>query len=333
MPVEYGPDALADLEQAIRQALPAWSLSPQAGISLLNVSENATFRLDDPVEGRALVLRVHRLGYHADDEIRSELAWIEALRQAGVVETPAPLPGRDGALVQRLASPSGLPARSAVAFEFAPGREPVADADLPGWFGKLGGLTARMHAHSRAWSLPSGFRRKTWDFDAMFGERAYWGPWRAGVGLDAAGTALLGRALDLIRARLERFGRTPERFGLIHADLRLANLLVDEPHLRVIDFDDCGLSWRLYDFAAAVSFFEHEPIVDDLREAWVEGYRAVAPLPAEDAAELPVFIAVRRFLLVAWIASHPEVPIARELGAGYTAGALEMAERLLSDFA
>ena len=48
MPVEYGPDALGDLELAIRQALPVWSLSPDAAISLLNVSENATFRIDDP---------------------------------------------------------------------------------------------------------------------------------------------------------------------------------------------------------------------------------------------------------------------------------------------
>jgi len=100
----------------------------------------------------------------------------------------------------------------------------------------------------------------------------------------------------------------------------------------VIDFDDCGLSWRLYDFAAAVSFFEHEPIVDELREVWVDGYRSVAPLSQEDADELPIFIAIRRFLLVAWIASHSEVPIAQELGAGYTAGALTMAEKLLSRY-
>jgi Ser/Thr protein kinase RdoA (MazF antagonist) len=333
MTVQYGPEVLADLDLAIRAALPLWSLSSDAEIRLLNVSENATYRVDDTCTGRSVLLRVHRLDYHETQEIRSEIDWIEALRAERAVETPAPLRGADGTFVQTLPSLSGFPTRSAVAFDFAPGQEPAADADLPGWFRTLGALTARMHSHARGWVPPEGFQRKTWDFDSMFGAQAYWGPWRAGVGLDAAGTALMDRALTLIRTRLERFGRSPERFGLIHADLRLANLIVDEPHLRVIDFDDCGLSWRLYDFAAAVSFFEHEPIVDELRDVWVEGYRSVTQLPQEDADELPIFIAMRRFLLVAWVASHPEVQIAQELGAGYTAGALTMAEKLLSRYA
>ena len=332
MTTEYSPDALSDLNDAVRLALRRWGISQDASLALLNVSENATFRIDPPV-GPSLVLRVHRLNYHTAAEIRSEIAWIEALRHESVVDTPAPLAGVDGDIVQPLGSPRGLPERQAVAFAFAGGSEPVADADLPAWFGRLGALTARMHRQAQGWTLPINFQRKTWDFDGMFGPRAFWGDWRAGVGLDAGSTALMSRALDLVRRRLERFGRAPARFGLIHADLRLANLLVDGDTLRVIDFDDCGFSWRLYDFAAAVSFFEHEPIVDDLRESWVAGYRTVASLPEEDAAELPVFIAMRRFLLLAWIASHPEVPVARELGANYTFGAMDMAERLLSDFA
>ncbi len=329
MPIESpssGPSAVA-----IRQSLPRWNLPPDSTVALLNVSENVTYRVDPP-SGPPVILRVHRLNYHEAQEIRSEIAWIEALRQEGVVETPAPLKGIDGDSVQMLPAVEGEPGRHAVAFAFAPGTEPVAGADLPGWFGKLGAVTARLHGHAQRWTPLPTFQRKTWDWDAMFGPRPLWGDWRAGVGLDAASTALLGRAIDLIRHRMERFGRAPSRFGLIHADLRLANLLVDGEHLRVIDFDDCGFGWRLYDFAAAVSFFEHEPIVDELRESWVAGYRTVAPLPDEDAAELPVFVAMRRFLLVAWIASHPEVPIAQELGAGYTFGAMDMAERLLSDF-
>lgn len=332
MAVEFGPEALVDVEAAVRSALPGWGLPAEAALSLLNVSENATFRVDDPRDGRAVVLRVHRLGYHTAEEIRSEIAWIEALRRDRVVDTPEPLRGTDGEHIKILRPSGRQPSRHAVAFAFAPGAAPAPGADLPGWFRTLGSLTARMHAHEARWTRPRGFRRKPWDFDAMFGPQPLWGDWRAGAGLDAAGTALIGRALGLIGTRLERFGRAPGRFGLVHADLRLANLLVDGPQLRIIDFDDCGLSWHLYDFAAAVSFFEHEPIVDALRDAWVEGYRAVAPLSREEADELPVFVAMRRFLLVAWLASHPEVPIAGELGAGYTAGALDIAERLLSNF-
>ena len=47
-----------------------------------------------------------------------------------------------------------------------------------------------------------------------------------------------------------------ERFGLVHADLRLANLLVEDEKVNVIDFDDCGYSWFMYDFGTAVSFID-----------------------------------------------------------------------------
>ena len=326
---EYGADVLSDLEIMVRQGLPRWSLSRDTDITLLNISENATYRLQDPATGRDLVLRLHRLGYHTESEIRSELAWIEALRQDDVVETPPPICGRDGYFVQVLASPSGWPPRRAVAFEFFDGREPEQGDALVPWFRTLGALTARMHEHARRWHRPDGFIRKTWDFDAMFGRVPFWGPWQAGLGLDAQGAALLERTLAVIGHRLSRFGRNRERFGLVHADLRLANLLVDPPRLRVIDFDDCGMSWFAYDFAAAVSFIEDAPVVPALMDAWVDGYRTVAPLSGEDAAEIPVFVMMRRILLVAWLASHAEIPFAQKMGISYTAGALSMAEKLL----
>ncbi|MCC7276114.1 MAG: phosphotransferase [Alphaproteobacteria bacterium] len=330
--MEYRPEVLADLEARVRAALPQWGLSPRTAATLLNLSENATYRLDDPDAGRRLILRVHRIGYRTAAEIASELAWIEALRAAGAVATPAPIAGTDGGFVRTLPAAAG-PARHAVAFEFAPGKEPDRGDDLVAWFRTLGAITARMHAHVRAWPLPAGFRRQRWDFETMFGARPVWGSWRAGMGLDRQGAAVLERALDLIGRRTARFGTGPARYGLVHADLRLANLLVDGDRLTVIDFDDCGFSWLAYDFAAAVSFMEDDPIVPALMAAWAAGYRTVAPLPAADEAELPVFLVMRRILLVGWLASHSEVPTAREMGAGYTAGAVAMAEDLLTRFA
>jgi len=43
----------------------------------------------------------------------------------------------------------------------------------------------------------------------------------------SAEAAIIGRTVDVIGARLARFGSGAARFGLIHADMRLANLLVD----------------------------------------------------------------------------------------------------------
>jgi Ser/Thr protein kinase RdoA (MazF antagonist) len=324
---EYTSDALAELSVRVAQSRERWALSPATSIRLLNISENATFALSEPA-GRDWVLRVHRLGYSSAEEIRSELAWMEALRRDGVIETASPVPGADGDPVQILDSRAGASARFAVVFERLPGKEPDA-GEAVHWFERLGELTARMHRHAKSWSLPPGFRRKRWDFDAMVGPNAFWGPWREAIGLDPSGVVILEDALDLIRRRLECFGQCAEVFGLVHADLRLANLLVDGTNLRIIDFDDCGFSWFLYDFATAVSFIEHEPIVPDLLRAWSTGYRTIAPLSTEDLLEIPTFVILRRILLTAWLASHREVPFAREFRASYTAGTVALAEQLV----
>jgi len=127
-------------------------------------------------------------------------------------------------------------------------------------------------------------------------------------------------------------GAGPNRYGLVHADLRLANLLQDGDETYVIDFDDCGWSWFLYDFGAAVSFFEHDPRIPELTDAWVRGYRSERSLDAADEAEIETFVLMRRLLLVAWIGSHSGTDLARSMGAEYTAGSCELAEAYLSRF-
>jgi len=79
-----------------------------------------------------------------------------------------------------------------------------------------------------------------------------------------------------------------------------------------------------------VSFIEHHPRVPEMIDSWLRGYRSVRELPREDEAEIWTFIMLRRLLLVAWIGTHTGVEIARELGAGYTAGTCELAERYLN---
>jgi Ser/Thr protein kinase RdoA (MazF antagonist) len=326
---EYPPHVLTDLEAMVVRGLPRWDVSSDASVSLLNVSENATFAVNDTSRRRELIVRVHRIGYSSLQEIRSELQWILALRREAVVETALPLAGRDGELVQLLPSPAGRAERHAVAFERLPGKEPDANRDAAHWFEQLGQLTARMHAHARSWVLPERFCRKRWDVENMVGPQAHWGPWRAAMGLNAAGADCIEKALLGIRERLERFGRGAQQFGLVHADLRLANLLVDGAQLRIIDFDDCGFSWFLYDFAAAISFIEHQPFVPDLLEAWLGGYRTVANVSAQEAAEIPTLVVLRRILLTAWLASRGELAFAQGLGAAYTVGTVQLAQDFL----
>ncbi|PJI41496.1 MAG: aminoglycoside phosphotransferase [Rhizobium sp.] len=325
----YDADFLSRLEHGLKGLSSVWGVSPEADLKLLTISENATFRIADAKGGRDLIVRVHRPDYHTEGEILSELAWIEALRQEGVVATPQPITAMDGSLLQVFSD--GETTRHAVAFEYMPGKEPDAESDLVRWYGALGEINARLHAHSRGWRRPEKFIRKTWNFDRILGQGAYWGDWRAALGLTPEGREILERTHTLLETQTAAYGYGADRFGLVHCDMRAANLLVEGDRLGVIDFDDCGLSWFAYDFAAAISFMEHEPFIPDLMAAWLEGYRRVAPLDAEHEAALPMFIMLRRMQLTAWIASHAETPTAQSMGTAYTDGTVALAERYLAE--
>ena len=319
------------MDELAAAALKRFGLSAEATAELCNVSENHTYRVDDPATGRRYALRVHRPGYRTARQIESELEWLDALRGDGAVDTCVPVRTPEGERVVGVAA-DGFGARNVVLFDWLPGREPDPEGDdVIAGFRMLGAVSARMHAHARAWARPSGFDRPAWDYDHTLGRQGHWGAWQDGLGIGSEERETLARLDAAIAGRLAAYGRSDDRFGLVHADIRLANLLVEDGHVRVIDFDDCGYAWFMYDFATTVSFMEDHPRVPELRDAWLEGYRSVAPLAAGDEAELDTFVMLRRLLLVAWIGSHHTFATeAAELGAGFTAGTCELAERYLS---
>jgi Ser/Thr protein kinase RdoA (MazF antagonist) len=137
------------MEELAAAALPRFGLSPEATAELCNVSENHTYRVDDPATGRRYALRVHRPGYRTARQIESELEWLDALRHDGAVDTCVPVRAPDGERVVSV-SADGLE-RNVVLFDWLPGSEPDPEGDeVIAGFRLLGAVSARMHAHARA---------------------------------------------------------------------------------------------------------------------------------------------------------------------------------------
>ncbi len=328
-----GHDAqLAILLELATDATRNFALPAELSVKLINLSENATYAVQAR-DGQRWALRIHRDGYHSRAAIASELAWLQSLRESRVVVTPVPVPGCNGEIVQIVGHPRIKTARHVVLSQWETGVEPGIGEDLARPFEILGEVAARMHRHTRDWQRPTWFTRPTWNFETALGEVApHWGRWRDGMGVDAQIAARFGRTVDLIGRRLAAYGQDSGRFGLIHCDMRLANLLIDGDAVKVIDFDDCGFSWYMYDAATPVSFYEHEPQVPDLIESWKTGYRKVLDLPAADEAEIPTFIMLRRLLLIAWVGSHAATDLAQSMGLAYTEGTADLCDAYLSNF-
>lgn len=317
-------------EAFARAALSAYGRPVDSGLRLLSLSENATYLAD--ADGDPIVLRVHRPGYHSLEAIRSELAWMSALRTETSVVTPELVAAADGTDV--LAAVVDDVMLHVDAVTFVPGCTAEEDPGAVG-FDELGRITALMHTHSRRWTPPAGFTRFSWDLDTILGRAARWGNWRLAPGLDDEDRDWIQRAVDDINDRLTEFGSAPERFGLVHADLRLANLMVDPADLgggiTVIDFDDCGWSWYLADLGAAVSFIEDTPTGERIIADWLRGYRELNPIPTGDLALIPTFVMMRRIMLTAWIASHHDADSAKGVSADFAPNTAKLAERYLTD--
>lgn len=309
-------------------ALNRWDIPAGATARLINVAENHTY-LVEADGGFRSVLRVHRVGYHSRREIVSELDWLKALAESRTVDVPAVIAGRNGGEVQTVDISGGRECRNLVMFAFVEGTHPDELGELNDEFRNLGRIAARTHIHSRRWRRPDGFLRPDWDIDAVFGPQARWGNWREAPNVTPDTRAVLERAETLLRRRLDSFGTGPDRFGLIHADMRLANLIVGKGRIWLIDFDDCGFGWFLYDFATAISFIEDHPQVPKLKEAWVKGYTDFLPLSRDEIGEMDSFVMLRRMALLAWIGSRIDSPEPQRLAGKFARDTAKLAKNFL----
>ena len=316
-----------DLAVAVA-AMTHHDIAPGSELTLLNLSENATFALTDASTGGRSVVRVHRHGYHQRHQIESELDWLEALRADGDVISPGVIRAGDGQRVVTV-DVDGM-ARHDVRFEMVAGVHPDESALTSSDFHTLGRITAALHEHSRTWRRPAGFDRFAWDWEHSLGGTPRWGRWQESAGVGVGEYRTLDAAQQLLQRRLLEYGDGPERYGLVHADLRLANLLVADGTITVIDFDDCGFGWFFYDFGAAVSFIEHDPALPEWQESWLEGYRARRPLTVADESMLASFVMLRRLLLLAWMGTHGHSLEAPTKLVTYAEGSCALADRYLS---
>ena len=301
----------------------SFDLGADFSVQLINVSENKIFRIDCS-DGRRFALRLARPGYHTADELASEVAWLEALREQSAVNVARPIKGRDGKYLQQILG------QNALLFEWVDGQEPQITDNLLVLAEQLGTIAAHLHNHAQNWQRPTNFTRPRWVFAAALGTEMRWGDWRKGLGVQHHMLPLLSKTVAEIERQLKDYGESEQRFNLIHGDLRLANLLINQNKLTVIDFDDCGFGWLMYDGATMLSFHEHEPQAASMIGKWIEGYGKLRNVTVQDEAAIHTLIMFRRILLLAWLGSHSEIDLAREVKSVFADQTLFLCERFLT---
>lgn len=317
--------SLSDAEQARRltvlavAALDRWD-GEFGAPELVKYRENAVFSVYRS-DGLRVALRVHRHAYHSDEALRSELFWMADLARAGM-DVPPIVPTSGGDLFLHVGV-SGVPERRQVDMLGWLSGSPIGSAEgglsldqgaSEALYSDAGRLAAELHNHSAAMTFPADFTRHSWCDEGLLGDRPLWGRfWDLGI-LSAAERALLLEARAAATIDLAILGKPADRYGMIHADFVPENLLSDGQRLQLIDFDDSGFGWHMFELATALYFIVDEPHYDALRNALFRGYRSARPLSDEDEALLPLFLFLRGTTYLGWIQTRPETQTAKELG-------------------
>jgi len=317
-----------------REALKLWGIE-QASLDLLKHRENAVYGVTTE-NGTRYVMRVHRYNYHSDAELRSEFQWMTALNEYGV-HTPAVIPAQSGELF-RVVSVDGVPeARQCDLFGWVDGVplgsiEEGVEGDthtLANSYRIIGELAAKVHKHAIGWQLPEGFTRHHWDVDGLVGENPFWGRFWELQALTSEQRNLILNARELVRGQLIEFGRGNDRYSLIHADFLPENLMVSGDDINLIDFDDSGFGWHLFELATSLFFQLGQDHFDVVFNAMVEGYRKERKLPGSHLEMMPVFFMARAFTYLGWVHTRSETETAQEVTPLIVEGACELAEALL----
>ncbi|MCK1297394.1 MULTISPECIES: phosphotransferase [unclassified Bradyrhizobium] len=310
-------EQVAAMTAVARAALSRWAGSFE-DLSLVKYRENAVFHLRRD-NGDRFALRVHRIGYHTDAELTSELQWMSALATSGF-DAPSVVPAKDGSLFVKATTPI-LPQPLQVDMLVWLEGEPLGSIEtglscpsdeLSSLYGQVGRLAACLHDQSAGWQFPAGFSRHAWDSRGLLGPNPFWGEFCDLAALSDH-LSLIERACQNAKHDLGRLGRSAENYGLIHADLVPENILRSNHRLMLIDFDDAGFGWHMFELATALFWYTDKPYYGTIRDALLAGYRSVRPLPEPQWRQLPLFLFLRSLTYLGWIRTRSETQIALEL--------------------
>ncbi|QFY63224.1 phosphotransferase (plasmid) [Rhizobium grahamii] len=321
----------ADLHRRARQALAAFGLPAQEP-ELLKFRENAVFKVHLR-DGQMAALRLHRPGYHSQAALKSELLWMDDLRRNGIA-VPQPIATDSGDLLVQI---TGEESQYADLIGWVGGQQigetgrPLchSEREIERIYRSVGGVMAEAHNAADRWAVPTGFTRHAWNKDGLLGENPLWGRFWDCLILPVEERHFLSKLRIDLQERIDALGSLD--CGLIHADLVRENVLVDGDSVALIDFDDCGYGYRLFDIATALLRNRHEPHYAALKNALIEGYRERRPLDEGALSNLPLFLLLRSVTYVGWAAARPDLPDTADRLSRYVGDVRELAIVLRND--
>lgn len=303
------------MRQLAQAAIDAYGFA-DARFQFVRTAGNTMFRVfvdnprptpvaDDRYKEGQFLLRIHQPGYQTTGAIALEMAWLAGMSRDANLPVPEPVPTLDGRVLTQV-SIAGVPeARNCSLLRWVNGRF-LSQGIRPHHLRAQGRLMARMHDFAAHWQPPAGLTKRRWDWDGLFKEVE-------GTDLPAGEVwplvpeqyvAPFETVTQQVRQVMDDWGKGPDVYGLIHADLGVdANVLFWRGEARAIDFDDSGFGYWMYDLAVSLEHCRDDEAYPQLRDALLDGYAEFRSLPEEQLESLELFMAAFYVYLGLWAAA------------------------------
>lgn len=252
-------------------------------ITFLRHNENRTYKVID-ADSSAYVLRIHQplkesmTGLqHTYDGLLGELLMLEALAKESSLLVQSPLRNQDGDLITVIEY-EGEQLNCSM-LTWLEGRDlQKEDVQKPEVVKLLGSQIAELHEFYRQYPRDSVKNRPEQGIAYNLGliRTLHKG---LELGLFASSdVAIIEKCTHLVNDRLEQIGNAPDRWGLIHGDLGMGNMIVSpDERLSFIDFGFFGPGYDLTDIAMGAMM-----VPAAHRDIFLKAYYGTANVPMDE---------------------------------------------------
>ena len=292
---------LRRLRKLAETALVEYGLS-DANLKFQHYEGNVIFRADMP--GKSLPkpddifvpnrynLRI--LSMNDPKTTEGELIWLAALRDEAGLPVPEPVPTPDDRLFIILKTPGVPHGRIVSLMHWVDGQQLTAKSLRPQHVKAWGQLVGRLHKFATTWKPPEDFTRFHWDWDGILGNGVLQEPVDELIASMPEKYRVPFEAISAeTKSAMAALGTKPEVYGMVHIDMYLENVLFKAGEPRIIDFEDCGFGYYLYDLAITLSQWLWNDEMSWFREVFLDGYTQTHSLTNEHLKYLDLFIGTR----------------------------------------
>lgn len=257
-----------------------------ASLTLIRHNENQVWKVELS-EGLSYVLRIHTPAkglslIHRAEWLESEMIFLNNLSENSDINVQKPIRTKDGEYVIELPLNEGF----ATLLSWLPGvtfnqleNTAIHNAFL------VGELVAKMHEYVLKW--PNSFKLPRPSYDSERVKDAVISI-KEGIVMGLFTKEMyveLYEGAMCICNKMDQENSREGWHGLIHSDLGLGNIIINEGTVSPIDFGLCGHGPFLFDIGGLMGTFDH----NHLRKAVIDGYSKHRPLNQKDYHSIEAF--------------------------------------------